>query len=363
MTAPFIEIFQYDLPLVRPLRLKGIPITRRQGLILKAGRGDQRVGYGEIAPLPGFSIETLEQAKEAAIKWVDLFRRMTREENIAGSDGEPALGFLLNTPSVFFGTECATLGLARSSGATEGGSGVAGARRIPVSALIIGDFEGSIERASKLWQEGYRALKLKVGAQSVARDIEMVKQVCAAAGGIDIRLDANAAWDFDTAVAFARGIAALDIEYIEEPLADPDRLGELVNLTGLQVALDETVVHGVFDDQFFADRDWAAAVVLKPTVLGGITTCRDLAAEAMEQGIQPVVSSCFESGLGLVALAHLAESLTGEAVPAGLDTYSWLAEDTLARRFTIHDGDLDLDEMEACAATVNTDAMEKIYSG
>lgn len=75
------------------------------------------------------------------------------------------------------------------------------------------------------------------------------------------------------------------------------------------------------------------ALVLKPAVLGGFERTAQLAAWAAQRGMRAVVSSAFESSLGLSQLAQLAAAL--EAAPGaratqhGLATLTWFAEDVL----------------------------------
>ena len=72
---------------------------------------------------------------------------------------------------------------------------------------------------------------------------------------------------------------------------------------------------------------YARAVVLKPTLLGGVSRALGLAAAAKTSGMVPVLSSSYEAGVGTGALVALAASVGEE--PAGLDTYRALAEDVL----------------------------------
>jgi len=354
--TPFIEIFQYDLPLARPLNLKGNIITRRQGLVLKTGRGSRKVGYGEISPLPGFSVESFEQAKEALVTWARNFKSLQEHE------AEAALDFFIRTPSVLFGVECATLALTRS--AIRKPRMFKGERtRIPVCGLIMGTGEEALAHAARLHSQGYEAVKLKVGRQAPAADAELVRRVRGVfpEPGL-LRLDANRAWDVDSAVAFARAIDGCRIDYIEEPLANPHLLPDLAAHTRLPIALDESLAEGLQDDDAFTDLQWAKAMILKPTILGGIAACEELACEAVEMGLQPVISSSFESGLGLGMLAHLAAALTEEEIPAGLDTYDWLAGDILEQRFAPRDGHVHLEDVDAAVASINTERMERIFS-
>lgn len=359
MTRPLIEIFEYELPFRQTLQLHSRTFTKRKGLIIKLGRSEKHAGYGEIAPLPGFSPESLDQARAAAIKWSEY---AIKYDPGVTPDSEELLDSL--TPSVLFGVESATLGMAHAGG-TRLANGLYDhyRRTVLVNGLVSGPPDQAAAKAHDLRARGYMAVKVKLGGPNVAQDIETVREVAKVLGeGVALRLDANRTWDFDTALTFARGIDGCPIEYIEEPLAAPGRLAEFVGRSGLPVALDETIAENLFEPQFLDGKEWVTAVILKPTVLGGASTTEAWAAEATEHGMKPVITSCFESGVGLAALAHLTAAIVPENVPAGLDTYDWLAEDVLSRRFEVRNGMLDLDEMDACVATVDTSALAKVYS-
>jgi O-succinylbenzoate synthase len=361
----FIEIFQYDLPLARPLALKDIVITRRRGFIVKVGRGPRNTGYGDIAPLPKYSIESMDEARNAVIEWAELFKGPA-----AAQDEEKAYQFLLHTPSVLFGTECATLWLTKC--AMED-SASRGRRSVPVAGLIdtagfieaAGDsaHERALLKAKSLLDRNYKTVKIKVGRGTVAEDIRLICDINKLSGGnFQIRLDANRAWDFDSAIEFARGIEGCPIDFVEEPLSTPERLPDLAAHTGLPIALDESVIDGMYDDEVFMDMRWAKAIILKPTLLGGVRATQELAYEALEHGVQPVISSSYESGIGIIALANVAATLTEEDVAAGLDTYETLAEDVLEHRFSARDGRYYLEDLAAAAATVDTSRMERVFS-
>lgn len=362
MSNSTIEIYQYNLPLVGALHLGPENVlTNRPGLIIKIGRDERKVGYGDIAPLPGFSPESFEEARDAAIRWADYALELMKSNDELND--EEVLQSLTATPSVLFGAECAALALAYAAGATFSDGLFSKTRRhVTINGYINGPIDRALEKARFLHDNGYIAAKVKVGRQSVKKDAEMVREVLKIVGDkIELRLDANRAWKFDHAVAFARAIEGIRIAYIEEPLADPSKLEKFVNQTGMNVALDESIAEGLFQEDFLQNKAWAHAVILKPTLLGGTRTAEDWAAEAIECGLKPVVSSCFESGIGLISLAHLAATITQEDIPAGLDTYNWLAEDLLARRFQAHNGKLDLAELDECATTIQLDRMECIY--
>ena len=62
-----------------------------------------------------------------------------------------------------------------------------------------------------------------------------------------------------------------------------------------------------------------AALVLKPSVLGGFEACAAAAAAARSHGISAVVTTAFDSGVGTAACAHLAAALDAAAVSAAAE--------------------------------------------
>src|SRR5215204_3546061 len=107
------DLFRFSLPLHRPLMLGDTTVHRREGLLLRLSGDDGAEGWGESAPLPGLSAESLHQAtaqlsglagsligREATDDWTDQNRAFSRE-----------LGRTVPAPSVRFGLELAVWNL------------------------------------------------------------------------------------------------------------------------------------------------------------------------------------------------------------------------------------------------------------
>ncbi len=243
------RLYRYALPLKNR---KGA----REGLILE---WDGR--YGEIAPLAGFSQETLEEAETEALRWIE-------------KGSKPTL------PSVRWGIECAQRELKSTSA--------------PLSALGI--------------KEGFSTVKLKLGCLGVSDSVALVKKYC---GEVRLRLDWNKAWSLNQAIEFTKHFKPDDFEYMEEPVQTFEELVEFSKATGFPVALDESI-----------HADWSKipslkAIVVKPTVFGSIPF--------VPSPLKLILSSSYESGLGLLHIANRAEPHT----PIGLDTYSAFQSDLL----------------------------------
>ena len=200
-------------------------------------------------------------------------------------------------------------------------------------------------------EAGYEAVKLKVGNRPVQEDVALVRSMKEAlGGGVALRLDANRAWTLDEALEFARGIEGARVEYLEEPLSDPADLETFTRDCGVPVALDESLVG--MAPEFLEEQRYAAAVVMKPSFLGGISRMLRLAEGAASLGLRPVVSSAYETGVGTAALVALAAGLGGGEIPAGLDTYRRLAGDVVEPRLPLPAPRVPVREAVACGRGV-----------
>lgn len=303
------KVYSYSLPFKKPLLVGGETLNTRDGLIIRVIRADGTVGYGEIAPLPGYSYETLAQA-----------RNQLRQ--LAGLSPNQLY------PSVAFGLETALI------------KSVAGGREtVGVNALSIPgpDVEKQVRG---LVEEGYTTIKMKVGRGSVDEDIEIVNKVLQALpAGIGLRLDANRNWGKEQALRFGRGVeqpVAGAIQYIEEPVKDISAIPLFYRQTGIGAALDESL-QGLTPVPA-AIPEGVCALVLKPTMIGGTGNTMSWIQLAGSMGLKVVISSCFEAGPGFAALLELASSVAGPETASGLDTLKYLEQTLFIEPLEIKNG-------------------------
>jgi O-succinylbenzoate synthase len=316
------RVYAYSLPFKTPLRVGDKILDRREGFIIHVTRGDGTAGYGEVAPLPGYSRETLVQAKE------QLF-------GLAGLTPNDLYS------SVAFGLETALNKSFWESG-TLFSKRVLAAGGIEVNALLHPD-RGRIEdQVRELIEGGFTTIKIKVGRGSVTEDIEVVNRaVEGLAGGARLRLDANRLWGVDEAVAFGRGVDGSVIEYIEEPFEDISSIPKFYAETGIPVALDESLPSLMPVPAVLVEG--LRALALKPSMLGGIGKTLSWIQFAKRCGLKPVISSCFEAGPGFAALLGLAASIDFDDSASGLDTLKYLAEDLFVRPIEITKGKIGIE--------------------
>lgn len=325
------EVVPYRLRLTEAVTWGGARRTVREGVLLRLEDAEGRLGWGDAAPLSGFSRETVEEASEGLVFALDVLAERDLDPAVVLDAHGPfhaALDAVHLPPSARFALDLALADLAaqhldRTLPQALHPDPAVG---LPLGALLMGETgRGVLDEAVERVLEGYRTLKLKVGRGDPDAEAALVQALRQRVGDrVEIRLDANRAWAPSQARAFAEAVASARPAYVEEPLADPAGLPELWLDTGLPLALDETLAEPGGAD---ALRGWAAAAVLKPTLVGGLAATLRLAARARSMGVRPVLSAAFESGVGLRGVAALGAATGGEA--AGLDPYRWLAEDVV----------------------------------
>ncbi len=293
------KLYRYRLPMDSGVILRDNKLVERVGYIVELTR-DGDVGRGEIAPLPGFSLEDLEQAGVQAQTMAELWVR--------GDD----LDLESMYPSVAFGLSMAMLEL-------EQGLPLQGNYRS--APLCYGDADDLIPVLSTL--SGERVAKLKVGLYEPIRDGMLVNLLLESVPGLALRLDANRAWTLEKAQKFASYIAPsrrAQIAFIEEPCKQPGESLVFAINTGIAIAWDETLQEAVRDEEFsLEDLIGVKTIVIKPTLIGSVLRCITLIKRSRDLGIQPIISSSLESSLGLNQLARLSKWLLPNVTP-GLDT-------------------------------------------
>lgn len=338
-----VGIRAFDLPLARPLLVGGSAIDRRAGLLVVAEDGEGHAGIGEAAPLPGLHRESLAEATEQLFVLAGALDGAAIPAGCPALDGafEGWLGARDLFPSVRTGIEGALLALL----ADRAGEGVPRllsrdpAPRILVNALLDGPGKAMVAEAARLAGAGYAALKVKVGRSDPGGEAGLVAAIRGAVGPrVALRLDANRAWDAATALAFAERVAPLGIEYLEEPLRNPDELPGFAERSPVPIALDETLL--AFTPREHPPLAGVAALVLKPCVLGGYERAMAWARLALREGRSAVVSASFPSAVGLALDASLAAAIGG-TTPHGLGTGGFLAADLGRAPLANADGSID----------------------
>ena len=193
---------------------------------------------------------------------------------------------------------------------------------------------------------GFATLKLKAGAREAARTlVDRVLEVRAAVGpDVALRLDVNGTWTLDEATARLRPLEGV-LEYVEQPLPVDDRDGaaRLRTLVGVPIAADEAVTSPEVARASSRRRRRTCSSSSRRGSAGRWRSRRSPSLAAAH-GVPVVVSSLFETGIGLAAAIACAATLPDvPGWPAadrahGLATAGVLEHDLLASRSCVEGG-------------------------
>jgi L-alanine-DL-glutamate epimerase-like enolase superfamily enzyme len=224
-----------------------------------------------------------------------------------------------------------------------GGAGVGVNATIP----SIGP-EASALAAHQAVHAGYTTLKLKAGAERETEVlVERVRAVRTAVGpDVRLRLDVNGAWDLETATDRLDAIARFALEYVEQPLAGDNaaELAELRRRVRVPIAADETVT-SVRTARELLDAGAVDLLVVKLARVGGPVAAAEIAALAAGRNVPVVISTLFETGVGIAAGLAVAAALPevpgsrfGRAPDHGLATAGVLEHDLLVEGLPVEAG-------------------------
>lgn len=274
---------------------------KRFGVLLKITDEKGVGGWGDVAPLPKCSKETLEDS---------LQQLERRRQDIIRFDWTAhtcldELAKLELLPSVSFGLESALLSIL--SPLAE--------HAIPTSALLMGSPKEILEQASLRYSEGYTSAKLKVNNLNFDEAAHLIHQL---KKNFYLRIDVNRAWTTLESLRFFSQFPLDTFDYVEEPFANPNDLA----LFPHPLAIDESFPKDL-SLEWLESLPTLKALIYKPTIQGGLLGCLPLQKWTTQRGISLVLSSSFESDLGLAHVASLAHRLSLSA-PVGIGTYHYL---------------------------------------
>ncbi|MCA0931452.1 o-succinylbenzoate synthase [Lutimonas saemankumensis] len=278
---------------------------------------DGKSGIGECGLFRGLSYDDRE-GYEAKLKW--LCNNISLEKDLL-------LQELREFPSIQFGLEQALLSLYSRSGYDLFPSGFTqGKDSIPINGLIwMGSEEFMKDQIEKKLQEGFTTIKMKIGAIDFDTELSLLKNIRSRfnASELELRVDANGAFNPNEAMRKLEALSQLDIHSIEQPIkaGQTETMYNLCRSTPLPIALDEELIGivNIEDKKKLLDEISPQFIILKPSLVGGFQGSRDWIRLAKKKGIGWWITSALESNIGLNAIAQFTYTLDNN-LPQGLGT-------------------------------------------
>ena len=162
------------------------------------------------------------------------------------------------------------------------------------------------QHALQLVGAGYGGLKLKVGANVVEEDVEMVAEVRRAVGNkVKIMTDTNGGWNYLQALKFLTQVEKYDVFLAEQPVPrwDIEGLARLRRKSDVPIFADEAAAE-LSDLHLLARHDAIDGFFLKVPKAGGIHKSQKWVSIAQSLGLNVMCGCMINSGMGAAVEAH-----------------------------------------------------------
>ena len=277
-----------------PHQTSGYVWKEREGYIVRMDQGGGRFGYGEVAPIPIFGTETLLTARA----FLEAFIQ------------DPSIEIPINLP-------CCCFGVSSSKYINS-----AQRRDYPIAGLLPAGHK-ALELAIEKVANGYRTLKWKVGVLDLVDEQAILHDIFKKTPHtVVFRLDPNASWGEQELVHWINFLQPYRhrVDFIEQPLALNKELimADLVDQYGIAIALDESL-NGSEAARWLSE--WRGPLVIKAPLMGNLDS---LVERLRPRAKQLVLSSVFETGVGLLNTLELADALPEMNRAIGFDTSIFL---------------------------------------
>jgi len=189
----------------------------------------------------------------------------------------------------------------------------------------MGDEDFMHQQIEKKLAEGFRCLKMKIGAIDFGTEVSLLASIRRKypKEQIELRVDANGAFESSQALEKLQILAQYDLHSIEQPIRQGnfEAMRHLCEVTPIPIALDEELigVKDVTDKRNLLLTIKPHYIILKPSFVGGYRGSKAWIDLAEKQRIGWWITSALESNIGLNAIAQWTYTL-GSKMPQGLGT-------------------------------------------
>jgi len=286
-------------------------------------------GIGESAPLKGLSLDDIDNFEDELRQTCEVLTKSdwypAHEDEVFEWVNEHISEDL---PSVRFGFETALLDLLHGGKRqiVNNNWSVSPYEPLEINGLVwMGDKEWMLEQLKNKLEAGFHCIKMKIGAIDFEKEMQLLAFIRShySANEITIRVDANGAFTEKDVYAKMDCLSEYQVHSIEQPVAAgqlPLMADVCVN-SPVPVALDEELigVHGKENKAQLLDAINPQYIILKPTLVGGISSTKEWISEAKSKNIGWWITSALESNVGLNAIAQLTATYP-ISLPQGLGT-------------------------------------------
>ena len=220
LTIQQIELYKLFIPLKEPFVISLGPIYNAENVLVIIRTKEGITGFGECSPfmsINGESADTCMVVGQYFAQWLKGKNALDISEHIKAMDkiiyGNSSIKSAFDMALYDIASQQANLPLYAYLGGN-------------TSKTIITDYTVSIGEPSKMAadavkikEEGYPAIKIKLGSNGKT-DVLRIRAIREAVGNeIPLRIDANQGWEVDEAIETLKALAPFGIQHCEEPIA------------------------------------------------------------------------------------------------------------------------------------------------
>jgi len=257
--------------------------------------------FGEATIIPGLSLENPNSYKENLYDIIDKVNSIKEFEFMDYIEQFPSIAFALEMielsqsnkiEDIYFPSEFTNK-----------------IDSIPINGLVwMNNIDNMYNQAKEKLEEGYKVIKIKVGALDFNQELNLIKKLRLDFGyNYQLRLDANGGFSPSIALERLKSLSEYDIHSIEQPIA-VNQIQEMANLvfySPIPIALDEELIGKSAEKiQDLSETIKPSYFILKPSLLGGFKRAGEIINLAKKTNIKYWVTSALESNIGLNAIAQ-----------------------------------------------------------
>jgi L-alanine-DL-glutamate epimerase-like enolase superfamily enzyme len=238
--------------------------------------------------------------------------------------------------------------------------------KFPIVGLIgIGSEEQVSAEGSRLVEDGYTGLRLKIGPRKDAENVGALRD--AVGDGVTIRVDCNQGYSTHEAIRVIKEVERYDVELVEQPTVWWD----FKALATVAAAVDTPIMP---HESAFTIADVKALIDLGAVGVlglkmyrpgGGITNARRLLDMATLTGIPCLVHDDVELGVSLAAATHFIAArqrdLRFKAELSGFP--EWIADDVVTPPLKIKEGYAEVPKGPGLGVELDEEKVKKYSTG
>ena len=306
LTIQQVELYKLFIPLKEPFIISLGPIHHAENVVVVIRTSAGITGYGECSPFMSINGESMDTCFIVGQYFARLFKGkdpLAISQRIADMDQ-----LIYGNSSIKSAFDMALYDIASQHKGMPLYQFLGGRNDKVITTdytVSIGEPSKMAADAVKIKEEGYPAIKVKLGRNG-KKDVERMQAIRSAVGNeIPLRIDANQGWGVEEAIETLNALKPLDIQHCEEPIARWDfmNLPKVKKASPIPIMADESCGDD-HDALRLLQLDACDYFNIKLGKAGGIFKALKIVELAKQYSMHLQVGAFMESRLAMTAFAH-----------------------------------------------------------